>query len=117
VRDRYVRGRLGARNIRWSASNPGGNAVEFGDLFAVLGSDGGIVRAVRVLGWIIFTTGILTILYIPDLYETDAAEEIPWVIGVSVVGILAGFLIVWFTAKTPFRVRVWSMSVGIDLFR
>jgi len=56
------------------------------------------VRAVRVLGWIILTTGILTILFIPNFYDTDAAEEMPWVIGVGVVGIFAGFLIVWFTS-------------------
>jgi hypothetical protein len=74
------------------------NLVDCGDLFAALGSEEGIVRAVRVLGWIILTMGILTILFIPELYDTDAAEEMPWVIGVGVAGMLAGFLIVWFTS-------------------
>jgi hypothetical protein len=82
----------------WGPSRLSGDPVDFGDLFAVLGSEEGIVRAVRVLGWILLTIGILTILYIPDLSETEAAEEMPWVIAVGVVGILAGFLIVWFTS-------------------
>jgi hypothetical protein len=64
----------------------------------VLGSEEGIVRAVRVLGWIIFTMGILTILFSPYVADTDGAEEMPWVIGVGVASILAGFLIVWFTS-------------------
>jgi hypothetical protein len=60
----------------------------------------GIVRAVRILAGIVLAMGIVTILFIPDLFDTDAAEEIPWVIGVSVIAIVAGFLIIWFTAKS-----------------
>jgi hypothetical protein len=58
------------------------------------------VRAVRILAGIVLAMGIVTILFIPDLFDTDAAEEIPWVIGVSVIAIVAGFLIIWFTAKS-----------------
>jgi hypothetical protein len=43
------------------------------------------VRAVRRLAGIVLAMGIVTILFIPDLFETDLAEEIPWVIGVSVI--------------------------------
>jgi hypothetical protein len=59
----------------------------------------GIVRAVRILAGIALAMGIVTILFIPNLFETDLAEEIPWVIGVSVIAIVAGFLVIWFTAK------------------
>jgi hypothetical protein len=58
------------------------------------------VRAVRMLAGIVLAMGIVTILFIPDLFDTDAAEEIRWVIGVSVVAIIAGLLIIWFTANS-----------------
>ena len=58
------------------------------------------MRAVRILAGIVLAMGIVTILFIPDLFETDLAEEIPWVIGVSVIAIVAGFLVIWSTAKS-----------------